>query len=367
MIKQPLDPEQQDTATQLRAGPRPVMASLSETDGRGDTASLEAMVATIDKLPREAANNRAEIQTLKKRRIDGTQGTPIEPARPAPFLPTHAIPSSAEPNTTQNLDDVGATKILNQPEIDPADSVDLGVIPEVVTKHKAFHTITAERPSASTASITCQLGQTTGFEMSQAADGTNKIVASTSNTRRIMSIWELHAITTKLIDPVSSVHPTVGLKIRAQLPDAIFQAHRNFKSNLSKTVMHWNRHANEWTQGMNTNKSLKHSQGIATMVGEDHDMSTDEATDVDRAKSAFIDMLDEIKNLRRQIQVGGGSGGSYEGSPTKPPGPNDTPKQSTAARSDESTKQQCGRPRSHRVIQQLDQIQRRVQIFHRRW
>ena len=344
--KQPLDPEQQDAAAALRAGHPPIMGSLTETDGRGDARQLEAMMATIDKLSREAADNRTEIQTLKKRRIDGTQGSPIEPARPAPFLPTHAIPSSNEPNVTQNLDDVGATKILNQPEIDPADSVDLGVTPEIVIKYKAFHTITAEYIHG----VTCQLGQTAGFEMSQAADGTHKIVAGISSTRKIMSIWELHAITTKLIDSISSVHPTVGLKIRAQLPDAIFRAYRNFKSNLSKTVMYWNRHVNEWIQGMRTgtNKSLKYSQGIATMVGEDHDMSTHEAADVDRAKSAFTDMRNEIKNLRRQIQGGGGGGGSYKGSPTKPPGAND-PKQRTATRSDESTKQQCanhlaGRP-----------------------
>ena len=344
--KQKLDPAQQDAAALQRNGPAIRMDSLAEVPGPVDTTAMAAMMATIERLTKESARQHEEIQTMKRRRIDGPPGTtpaaPIEPAPPASFLPTHAIPNSVEPNTAPHLDDVGATAILNQPEIDPADSVDIEVVPEIVARCKAFTTVTAECIHG----ITCQVGQAAGFEMTQAADGTHKIVAATSSSRKIGSIWELHAVTGKLIASVSTVHPTVGLKMRAQLPDAVFRAHRNFKSNLSKTIMYWNRHVNQWIQGMKTgsNKSLKYSPGLATVVCEDYDMTRGEAADTDKTKAAFTDMRNEIKNLKRSLQSKqSGSGTSHRPTNTATTGPR------TATRTDASSKQPCanhlaGRP-----------------------
>ena len=152
--KQTLDPAQQDAAALQRNGPAIVVGSLTEEAGPAN-ATMAATMATIERLTEEAARKDKEstrkdeeIQTMKRRRIHGPQGAdpafPIERAQPAPFLPTHSIPHSADTNTTPQLDDIGATAILNQPEIDPADSVDLEVVPEVVAKYKAFATITAE-------------------------------------------------------------------------------------------------------------------------------------------------------------------------------------------------------------------------------
>ena len=193
------------------------------------------------------------------------------------------------------------TRILTeQPEIDPACSVNRMVVAEVATKFRAHQRVTAEYVY----SITCTADQTKKLNFTSDGAGGIQMDQVDTSRRKITSYFHIEQITKSVIDTLASMHEyrDAGHKLQQAFPLTIARAHAKFQNNVALTTAHWNRHLNAWATGLHVsgeNYSLRFNQEFWDEVKDDARIATDHSRDQDTKSKAYKDLQRQLKNLTR--------------------------------------------------------------------
>ena len=223
-----------------------------------------------------------------------------------PFTPPHTIPG-ADKQAPPNAEEIDVSAVLQLDEVDPDDSVNSMVIPEVAALFVQRKRITAEHIH----SITCTQEQDRRLDISQTDNGTYQVTSSTTSARKIRTFGDLLKVTNYLIDSIYSVQPEAGFKLRQVFVNTIFEAHEAMGSDIAKSVAYWNAHVQSWIKNIKVgiNTKLKYSKGLADEVSREftRQRATDRSTQDDN--TALRTLTRQVQSLVGKKSGGGGGGG----------------------------------------------------------
>lgn len=283
-------------------------------------AALRAQSDKVDELERAA----------KRPRVDTGESAflPSLPSNPNPAYAPGTLPA-IDPGMVADAERRRISNIITQqPEIDPASSVNRMVVAEVATKFRAHQRITAEYVY----SVTCTADQTKKLNFTSDGAGGIQMDQVDTSRRKISTYFHLEQITKSVIDTLSSIHEyrDAGHKLQQSFPLTIARAHAKYRDNVSLTTAYWNRHFNAWATGLQVsgeNFSLKFNQDFWDEVKDDAHIATDNGRDQDSKTKAFKDLQRQLKNLSKGRSGGTGDlrsdivGDKQSGNAAGPRGP----------------------------------------------
>ena len=220
-------------------------------------AAIEkAMAGFTDRLEKIENDKRAEPDEhpAKKQRTDPKGIFDLDVHKhytPHPNLPTPQDTPSPDPERT-------ADAIFRQVEVDPGESVNANVIPEIAKRYKEHSRITV----AMVFSFICSSDLAQRFQITQAEDGNIELARTTTSSRKVATFYELTQVTDATIDSVYSVEACAGFKLRQYFVQNINTS--NLGNDLAMTIFIWNAHMFQWIKGLNdgVNTKLKYSSII---------------------------------------------------------------------------------------------------------
>ena len=279
-------------------------------DVGGDTQTNPAMVAAIqlamttamgvittrlDAMDKRQAELVANGPPAKKARMDPTGDASDLDLLDLNYTPRAPLPTGGT-NPTTDTDPNRTADIFKLAEVDPGDSINVNVIPEIAKRHKERTRITA----GAVFGFICSTDQTQRIHFSTGDDGSMQLARSTTSSRKIATFYELNLVTEAFIDSVYSVEPIAGFKLRQYFVQTINTANRNFEADLSKTVSYWNKHVFQWIKGIEEGINTKLT--LSDIIQRDVEGEFRAMRALDREKeadnSAIKALAAEVRGLR---------------------------------------------------------------------
>lgn len=296
-------PQKKTTTQQIAEVEATADAAVITTPTTGNTQAIEQIAQAMARI--ESANKRLhnkvdELERAAKRpRVDTGNTGPKLPAPHPSYIPS-TLPA-LDPGAASDIEKRRITRIITeQPEINPACSVNRMVVPEVATKFRAHQRVTAEYVY----SVTCTADQTKKLNFTSDGAGGIQMDQVDTSRRKITSYFHIEQITKSVIDTLASMHEyrDAGHKLQQAFPLTIARAHAKFQNNVALTAAYWNRHFNAWATGLHVsgeNYSLRFNQDFWDEVKDDSRIATDHSRDQDTKSKAYKDLQRQLKNLTR--------------------------------------------------------------------